>query len=346
MVISISYMPSNAVSAYISNQVQLGAASQNDTTQADPLATAQNTSAPPQTDASQISSASVITQLSVAGQVKSTLADLQDKAVALKSISKSPNIADFQMIVQGFAQAFNSLNKNIKELVSKQASTDNRPSQALYDVRKAATGNNALTSLQKLGITPQANGTLSINKNQLAKSYQEAPSQTVATITNLAKRIAQAADKHLSSNSAEKQITSRAADAQATSRTRDAQGGTNETQAASSMTVMPDTGNATEPQAFSGTAETQPSGNTAGDAIIDKQVNAALDKQMSEVSAYVSQADNTGSSANTNSAETREQQPVQPSSQPTPLPPPVQTPAPVSNTAQAAVATYTSVAAI
>lgn len=312
MAISISYLPSNAISAYI--QAQTGVASQNAATP-DPLAAAQNTSTTPQTDTSQSGTASVITQLSVPGQVKSTLADLQDKAVALQSFSASPNISDFQVIVQGFTQAFNSLNQNIKALVSRQNSTDNRPSQALYDVRKAAAGDNgnSLAALQKLGVAPQANGTLSIDRNQLANSYQNNHAETLATISALANRVAQAADKNLSGNAADAQIAS-----------------------------------STAP--YSNVAETPVSGNAASNAIIDKQVNAAIDKQVNAVSMHVSQPENTGSAASTTdtakiSAETHTQQPVQPSP-PAPSSPPVQTPAPVGNTAHTAVAIYTSVAAI
>jgi len=128
MVISISYMPSNAVSAYISNQVQLVPPRKMIRHRRSSRHCAEHFR-PPQTDASQISSASVITQLSVAGQVKSTLADLQDKAVAQEH-QQIPNIADFQMIVQGFAQAFNSLNKNIRNWFP------NRPAPTIAPARR------------------------------------------------------------------------------------------------------------------------------------------------------------------------------------------------------------------
>ncbi len=333
MVISISYLPSNAVSAYISSQAQTGAASQNATTQTDPLVASQSTSTTQQTDTAPISSASVITQLSIPGQVKSTLADLKDQAVALTSISKSPNISDFQVIVQGFTQTFNSISKSLKELASRQStpSTDNRPAQALNDVRKAAAGNNALTSLQTVGITPQANGTLSIDKNQLAKSYQNNPAETLATISNLANRIAQAADNNLSGNATNSQTAGGETSAPAAQRANDAQF----------------TGGTTDADRTTGTPLF---GSAASDAIIDKQVNAAIDRKVNEVSTPVSPADDTGSPTNTKSvaqsnAETHSRQPDKPSP-PVQSSPPVQTPAPVSNTAHAAVAAYTSVAAI
>lgn len=359
MVISISYLPSNAVSAYISSQAQTGAASQNATTQTDPLVASQSTSTTQQTDTAPISSASVITQLSIPGLVKSTLADLKDQAVALKSISKSPNISDFQVIVQGFAQTFNSISKSLKELASKQSapSTDNRPVQALNDVSKATAGTNTLTSLQTVGITPQANGTLSIDKNQLAKSYQNNPSETLATISNLANRVAQAADKNLSSNATNSQTARREADAQASKRANDAQiaSSTTDTPGTGNTTGLPFSGNAVEPQPPAQTTETHATAiplpdNAASDAIINKQVDAAIDKKVNGVSTPVSPTDDTVSPTNTKSvaqsnAETHSQQPDKPSS-PVQSSPAVQTPAPVSNTAHAAVAAYTSVAAI
>ena len=353
MAISISYLPSNAISAYIS-QSQVGVASQNaTTTQADPLATAQSTSASSQTASSQSSSASVITQLSVAGQVKSSLADLQDKAVALKSISKSPNISDFQVVVQGFTQAFNSLNNSLKELSSKQSAprTDNFSRQTLQDVRKAAAGDNgnALTSLQKLGISPQPNGTLSVNQNQLAKSFKENPAGTLSTITDFAKRIAQTVNNQLSNSTTNTQNTGRTIDKQIT-------GKADETEAASIATGTQDrnretrsssTGNVAETQVSSSAVETPAPGNSTGTTLPD---STTIDKKVNDSGAPVSRPENRVDQTNTNStaqnsADTHSQQPAQPLP-PVQLPPPVQTPGPVTNTARAAVTAFTSIAAI
>lgn len=147
---------------------------------------------------------SAITQLSALGQVKSSLADLQNKAEALKNFSKSPNFADFQGVVQGFVQSFNSLNKNVSQPTSKQGalSDDSRTEQAFNSVSKAIAGTNesGLSALQKMGVSQQANGTLSINQNQLEKSFQDNRPGALSTIFDLSNRVTQATDKQISAN--------------------------------------------------------------------------------------------------------------------------------------------------
>ena len=147
---------------------------------------------------------SALAQLSSLGQAKSSLADLQNKAGALKNFSKPPTFADFQVVVQGFVQSFNSLNKNVSTLASKQdaLNADSRSGQALNSISKAIVGANGsgLSGLQKMGISQQANGTFSINQNQLAKSFQDNRPGTLSTIFDLANRVTQATDKYISAN--------------------------------------------------------------------------------------------------------------------------------------------------
>ena len=147
---------------------------------------------------------SALTQLSAFGQVKSSLADLQNKAEALKSFSKPPTFSDFQVVVQGFVQSVNSLNKTVSALTSKQGvlNADSRSGQALNSVNKAIDGANGggLSGLQKMGISQQANGTFSVNQKQLEKSFQDNRPGALSTICDLANRVTQATDKQISSN--------------------------------------------------------------------------------------------------------------------------------------------------
>ena len=147
---------------------------------------------------------SATAQLSAFSQVKSSLADLQNKAGALKNFSKPPTFADFQVVVQGFVQSFNSLNKNVGTLTSKQGAlnADSRSGQALNSVNKAIAGANdgGLSALQKMGISQQTNGAFSINQNQLAKSFQDNRPGMLATVFDLANRVTQATDKYISAN--------------------------------------------------------------------------------------------------------------------------------------------------
>ncbi len=145
-----------------------------------------------------------LAQLSAFGQVKMSLADLQNKAQALKDFSKPPTFQDFQLVVQSFVQSLNSLNRNISQLATRQDATsaDNRPGQALNSVRKAVEGNNqnTLSAMQKMGVSQQAGGMFSINQGQLEKSFQGNRPGALATMHEVANRVAQVADKQLTVN--------------------------------------------------------------------------------------------------------------------------------------------------
>lgn len=183
MITSINYLPSNAVGT---SAAQTGSGSRT------PLASPQ------------FNEGGAVAQLSALGQVKSSLADLQNKAQALKSFSKPPTLEDFKVVVQGFVQSFNSISKSVKELTSKQSTlgTDSRPVHALNDVRKAVNGDNGntFTSLQKLGISQQADGVFSINQKQLDKSFQDNRSGVLSAASDIADRVTLVTGQQLSSN--------------------------------------------------------------------------------------------------------------------------------------------------
>lgn len=147
---------------------------------------------------------SAVAQLSAFGQVKASLADLQNSAQALKNFSKPPTFSDFQVVAQGFVQSINSLNKNIAALASKQGvlNDNNRFGQASSNVNKAVAGANqgGLAALQKIGVVQQPNGAFSINQKQMEKSFQDNRSGALATIFDLANRVIPVTDKQISAN--------------------------------------------------------------------------------------------------------------------------------------------------
>jgi len=200
MVIALNYLPTTAISSY-TNQGQADAVSQSSlVTQQSPLTSI--TLSP--LAALQRIETSTVTQLSSYGQIKSSLADLQDKARALKNISLPPTLADFKGVVQAFVQSFNSINQAVSNLTSKKGALngDSRSNQALNDIRKAVAGpdGNALSPLKDLGISQQANGSFAINQNQLKKSFQGNPQGALSTMSNLSSRVTQTADKLLGDN--------------------------------------------------------------------------------------------------------------------------------------------------
>lgn len=202
MVISINYPLSTAIDSYTS-QVQADTVSQSSLiTQQSPLT---SIALDPLAALRRIET-STVTQLSSYGQVKSSLADLQDKARALKNLNQPPTLSDFKGVVQAFVQSFNSITQTVNNLTSKKGAlnTENRPSQALNDIRKAVSGpkGNALPSLKELGILQQDNGTFAIDRKQLEKSFKDNPKDALSTISDLASRVTQTADKLLSDKGA------------------------------------------------------------------------------------------------------------------------------------------------
>ena len=183
MTISIIGVSSNTINTSVS-QVAAGSEPQS------PLSTLQN------------KDNSAIAQLSALGQAKASLTDLQNKAQALKNFSKPPTFTDFQLVVQGFVQSFNSLNKNISALKQSALNADNLSGQALNNVSMAIAGTNesGFFSLQKMGISQQASGSFSINQNQLEKSFQDNRPGVLSTVFDLANRVTQTIDKQTSAN--------------------------------------------------------------------------------------------------------------------------------------------------
>lgn len=185
MITSISYLP-NAVSTSVAAQARVGAGSQN------PLASLQNRES------------SAIAQLSAYGQVKSSLADLQNRANALKTLNQPPTFLDFQAVVQSFVQSFNALSNTVRDATAKQAvlASDNRSRQALNEVRKATFGGNqsAVAAMNNLGVVSQANGAVAINPKQLEKNFQENRPEAVATLVDLANRVSITTNKQLADN--------------------------------------------------------------------------------------------------------------------------------------------------
>lgn len=148
--------------------------------------------------------ASTNTQLSVFGRVKLTLDDIKAKAQALENLSSPPTLSDFKVAVQGFVQSLNALNKTVNEATAKSAAieSDSRPAQALNEIRKAVAGSDGegLSSLQKIGISSQQDGTFSINRKQLEQSLRDDPGGTLSTLSDVADRVEKAADEQLSGN--------------------------------------------------------------------------------------------------------------------------------------------------
>lgn len=158
------------------------------------------------TSASQDKPSGVIAQFSVFGQFQSSLADLQSRAQSLKNSSKPPTFQDLQVVVQGFVQSLNSLRESASRLASRQeaSAAENRFAQAADGVRKVVDGDDpgALSALQKMGVSRQADGVFSVNDRQLGGLFQDDRSGALSAVSDMADRFVRAADKQNTSQPA------------------------------------------------------------------------------------------------------------------------------------------------
>ncbi|MBI3222272.1 MAG: hypothetical protein HYZ46_04195 [Nitrosomonadales bacterium] len=142
-----------------------------------------------------------IASLSSLGRVRSTLAELQDRATALKTLNNPPTFTDFQAVVQSFVQSFNALNKAVNDTTANAKQVAQEPDkpakQALNEVRNATLGGSAASALQSLGVSQQGNGSLLINSAQLKKGFLENRSSAVSTLADLSNRVSLTVGKQL-----------------------------------------------------------------------------------------------------------------------------------------------------
>ncbi|GBG12559.1 cysteine desulfurase IscS [Novimethylophilus kurashikiensis] len=138
------------------------------------------------------SSTSFIVRLSPQAQIKSSLEDLQAKAQALQNFSKSPNLQDFKIAVQGVVSAINAVRQSadIKQ-------SDFVAQQKAQSVTQSVFGDNGenKSTLQKAGLQVQENGQFSINQNTLDSALANNREGTVSAFTQLASRAESAAGK-------------------------------------------------------------------------------------------------------------------------------------------------------
>ena len=140
---------------------------------------------------------SSIVKLSLYGQTRASIADLQTQAHGFKTLNMPPNFGDFQLVMQGFIHSLNSYN----QLSQKQSALaqDSLSSQSPSNNRLATPDAGELSSLNKMGIARQADGIYSIDQKQLGKSFMDNRSQSLSTAFNFSDRVTQSLDKGTSS---------------------------------------------------------------------------------------------------------------------------------------------------
>lgn len=148
------------------------------------------------------------TQLSAFGKVKLSLDDLQARAEVASNLATPPTLTDFKVAVQGVVQSVNSLSRTVAAAAASREANraaealDQRPAQALSEVRRAVAGPNesSLAALREIGITRQKDGTFEINEQRLEQAFRDERERTVATFQEVSSRVGEVAERQLSSN--------------------------------------------------------------------------------------------------------------------------------------------------
>lgn len=139
---------------------------------------------------------SAITKLSAEGVAKSSLEDLQAKARTLKSLSKSPNLQDFKVAVQGVISSINTIRQSVAA-----AETSRGAKQAADNVDKSVFGNkNESSTLQQAGLNRQTNGSLGVDEKNFDAALQKDRQGTLNAFSALASRVDEAAGKQIQAN--------------------------------------------------------------------------------------------------------------------------------------------------
>jgi hypothetical protein len=141
-------------------------------------------------------------QISVLGQVKVSLEDLQSKAQALQNFSGPPTATDLTLAVQAFAQSYNNLQQVVasSQSANTNSNNDHRANQVQSDVLQALNGPSGDNTLQQVGIEQLPNGQLTVNTQQLGAALQNDQTGTLNTLGQIASRVENAAGKHLPGN--------------------------------------------------------------------------------------------------------------------------------------------------
>jgi len=128
-------------------------------------------------------------QISVLGQLKSALADVHNAANALAEPSQSATIEQVKMTVQNFVVVFNNANSILAGVAADKSNSlagDNRIRQAGIDLNSVGTAGNIATELDKIGMTANRDGFLTLDTQALEKAFQANPQGVTETLAKVA----------------------------------------------------------------------------------------------------------------------------------------------------------------
>jgi hypothetical protein len=134
---------------------------------------------------------SAVTRISDAGRARYALEQIKSSTEAAQSATRRDATAAVEGVVQSVNQLYAA---NPSDAASRNAAEDNRAAQAQSAVK--TTLDNASSTLSNLGVTQTPNG-LNFDARQLGASLDANPSRTVNEIRDVAKQLAETADRQL-----------------------------------------------------------------------------------------------------------------------------------------------------
>lgn len=147
-------------------------------------------------------------QLSSYGQIKSGFASLQSTGQALTTLSKNTSATDVTKAAQSFVDAFNSTTSAVSTAVNGNGKSpgvlanDSLARLSSNDLRRVVTSGSSNADLQKIGISVNSNGSLSLDSAALGKAIAANPDAVKGTLAKLGQQASTTATKELSSGGA------------------------------------------------------------------------------------------------------------------------------------------------
>ncbi len=142
-------------------------------------------------------------QLSSMGQISSGFANLQVASKALASPAKTATSADIVSAVQNFATAFNAATKTVSTALNGAGNgagvlaNDIHVRFASNDLKGVLSSGSNTADLNKIGVSMNKDGTLSVNTKTLQSAIQANPNAVNDTLAKIGQQAAQVSAKDL-----------------------------------------------------------------------------------------------------------------------------------------------------
>ena len=147
-------------------------------------------------------------QLSSYGQIKSGFASLQSTGQALTKLATNAGVADVTKAAQSFVDAFNTTSSAVSTAVNGNGKSpgalanDSLARLSSNDLRRVVTSGSSIADLQKIGISVNSNGSLSIDSAALGSALAANPNAVKGTLAKLGQQASNTATTELSSGGA------------------------------------------------------------------------------------------------------------------------------------------------